>query len=206
MEQFISGELKNIFRNISCIALIGLIASGKYAWQEEEIKEDSSTVLMLQEQLCISELFMAHSGRNLIDPSLQDKVIIQSNFFQYIYHVGCAVNLHSIISSGLIPGGQNSSKRQTVFFLPVDPMDKIHKDPDVIDLSVPRHAQYLHKGWKRHQDAVYWVDINLAITKGLKFYETRSNAIILHESLPAYCIPKVVGMEIGDVLHEKVYM
>ena len=82
-----------------------------------------------------------HSGRNLIDPSLQDNVIIQSNFFQYIYHVGCAFNLHSIISSGLILVDQSSSKRQRVFFLPVDPMDKSHKDPDVIDLSVPRHAQ-----------------------------------------------------------------
>ena len=107
MEPFNSGQLKNIFRNISCIALIGLIASGKYAWQEEEeIKKDSSTVLILQEQLCISELFKGHSGRNLIDPSLQDNVIIQSNIFQYIYHVGRANNLHSIISSGLIPGGQ----------------------------------------------------------------------------------------------------
>ena len=147
-----------------------------------------------------------HSGRNLIDPSLQDNVIIQSSFFQYIYHVGCAFNLHSIISSGLIPGGQSSSKRQTVFFLPVDPMDKSHKDPHVMDLSVPRHAQHLHKAWKRHQDAVYWVDSNLAIMKGLKFYQTRSNAIILQETLPAYCIPNVVRMETGEVLYEKVYM
>ena len=54
-----------------------------------------------------------HSGRNLIDPSLQDNVIIQSGFFQHIYHVGCAFNLHSIINNGLIPGGQKSSKRQT---------------------------------------------------------------------------------------------
>ena len=89
-----------------------------------------------------------HSGRNLIDPSLQDNVVFQSNFFQHIYHVGCAFNLRSIISSGLIPGGQSLSKRRTVFFLLVDPMDKSHKDPDVIDLSVPRHAQYLHKAWK----------------------------------------------------------
>ena len=42
-------------------------------------------------------------------------------------------------------------------------MDKSHKDPDDIDLNVPRHAQYLHNAWKRHQDALYWVDINLAI-------------------------------------------
>ena len=92
-----------------------------------------------------------HSGRNLIDPSLQDNVVIPSNFFKYMFHVGCAINLHSIINSGLKPGGQNSSKRQTVFFLVVDPMDKNHKDPDVIDLSVPRRARYLQKTWKKQQ-------------------------------------------------------
>ena len=73
-------------------------------------------------------------------------------------------------------------------------------------MNVPRHAQYLHNAWKRHQDAVYWVDINLAIEKGLTFYQTRSNAIILQETLPAYCIPKVVRMETGEVIYEKVYM
>ena len=65
-----------------------------------------------------------HSGRNPSDPSLQDNVVIPSGFFQHIYHIGCAFNLHSIINSGLIPGGQNSSKRQTVFFLLVDLRDK----------------------------------------------------------------------------------
>ena len=85
-------------------------------------------------------------------------------------------------------------------------MDKNHKDPDTIDLSVPRHAQYLHNAWKKHQGAVYWVDINLAIEKGLKFYQTRSNAITLQETLPAYCIPKVVRIKTGEVLYEKVYM
>ena len=146
-----------------------------------------------------------HSGRNLIDPSLQDNVVI-SGFFQHIYHVGCAFNLHSIISSELIPGGKSSSKRQTVFFLPVDPVDKSHKDPNEIDLNVPRHERYLHNAWKRHQDAVYWVDINLAIKKGLTFYQTRSNAIILQGILPAYCIPKVVRLKTGEVSYEKAYM
>ena len=65
-----------------------------------------------------------HSGRSLIDPSLQDNVIIPDGFFQYFHHVGCAVKLHSIINSGLIPGGQILSNRRTVFFLLVDPMDK----------------------------------------------------------------------------------
>ena len=147
-----------------------------------------------------------HSGRNLIDPSLQDNVVIPSEFFQHIYHIGCWFNLHPVISSALIPGGQNSSKRQTVFFLLVDPRDKSHKDPERIDLSVPRRAQYLHNAWKKHQDVVFWVDIDLAIRKGLTFYQTRSNAIILQETLPAYCFPKVVRLKTGEVLYEKVCM
>ena len=88
-----------------------------------------------------------HSGRNLVDLSLQDNAVIPSRFFQHIYHVGCAFNLHSIINNGLTPGGQKTNKRQTVFFLPVDPRDKEHKDPDKIDLNVPRRAQYLHNAW-----------------------------------------------------------
>ena len=64
------------------------------------------------------------SGRNPIDPTLQDNVLIPNNFFEYIYHIGCAINLHSIVNSGLIPGGQILSKRQTVFFTSVDPMNK----------------------------------------------------------------------------------
>ena len=106
----------------------------------------------------------------------------------------------------MIPGGQNSSKRQTVFFLPIDPRDKEHKDPEQIDLNVPRHAQYLHNAWKKHQDAVYSVDIDLAIRTGLTFYQTRSNAIILQGTLPAYCIPQVVRLKTGEVLYEKAYM
>ena len=137
-----------------------------------------------------------HSGRNLIDPSLQDNVIIQRGFFHHIYHIGYAFNLHSIINNGLIPGGQNSSKRHTVFFLPIDPRDKEHEDPEQIDLNVPRRAQYLHNAWKKHHDAVYWVDFDLAIRKGLTFYQTRSNAII---HLPAYGIPKVVRLKTGEV-------
>ena len=71
-------------------------------------------------------------------------------------------------------GGQDLSRRQTVFFLPIVPRDENHKDLEHIDFSVPRRAQYVHSAWKRHQDAVYWVDTDLAIKEGLTFYQTRS--------------------------------
>ena len=65
-----------------------------------------------------------HSGRNPIDPSLQDNILIPNNFFEYIDHIGCAVNLQSIINSGWIAGGESSSReRRTVFFTAVDPME-----------------------------------------------------------------------------------
>ena len=158
-----------------------------------------------RQEILYLRALQGHSGRNPIDPSLQDNVLILDDFFKYIYHVGCATNFHSIINSGLIPGGQNLSKRQTVFFLPVNPMDKEHKDPETIDLEAPRLARYMHTAWKKHQNTVYWVDIKHAQKKGLKFYQTRSNAAILYNTLPAYCIPKAVRMETGAVIYEKVY-
>ena len=132
--------------------------------------------------------------------------MIGTGIFHYIYHIGCAFNLHSIINNGLIPGGQDLSRRQTVFFLPIDPRDGNHKDPEHIDFSVPRRARYVHSAWKRHQDAVFWVDINLAIREGLTFYQTRSNAIILQGTLPACCIPKVERLKTGEMLYERRYL
>ena len=51
-------RIKKIFRIHSHNLFIGLTIDGKHVWQEEEeIREDSGTVLILQEQLFISELF-----------------------------------------------------------------------------------------------------------------------------------------------------
>ena len=60
-------------------------------------------------------------------------------------------------------------KRQTVFFTSVDPMNKEHIDPSNIDFEAPRIAWYEQKKWKKDQDTVCWVDIQLAQRKGLKF-------------------------------------
>ena len=42
--------------------------------------------------------------------------------------------------------------------------------------------------------------------RGLTFCQTRSNAIILQGTLPAYCIPKVERLKTGEVLYEKSYV
>ena len=87
----------------------------------------------------------------------------------------------------------------------VNPMNKDHRDPQELDLTKPRLASYKQQ-WKRHQDTVYWVDIQLAQRKGLNFYQTRCNAIILYDTLPAYCISKVVVMKSEEIIYQKVYV
>ena len=108
-----------------------LAAGGGSKRKYQYCSDNSGTILYLR-------ALQGHSGSNLIDPTLQDNVIIQRGLFHHIYHIQCAFNLHSIINYGLIPGGEDSSKRQTVFFLPIDPRDIDHEDPEHIDFSVPR--------------------------------------------------------------------
>ena len=176
-----------------------LAAGGGSKRRYQYCSDNLGTILYLR-------ALQGHSGSNLIDPTLQDNVLIGTGIFPYIYHVGCTFNHHSIINNGLVPGGQNLSRRQTVFFLPVDPRDESHRDPEYIDFSVPRLARYMHSAWKRHQDAVFWVDIDLGIKEGLTFYQTRSNAIILQGTLPAHCIVKVERLKSGEKLYERQYL
>ena len=150
MDRLNSGESKTIFRNVSCNChhmsdekWKKSMARGEGNKKRYQYCTDSSGAILYLRAL------QGDSGRSLIDPTLQDNVIISDGFFKYINHVGCAINLHSIINSGLIPGVQNFSSRQTVFFLPGDTMDKNHKDLDTIDLEAPRLAQYMHKEWKK---------------------------------------------------------
>ena len=64
----------------------------------------------------------------------------------------------------------------------------------------------MHSAWKRHQDAVLWVNIDLAIKEGLTFYQTRWNAIILQGTLPAHCFSKVEKLKTGEMLYERRYL
>ena len=100
-ERLNSGESKTIFRNISCVVIIGLIISGRKSMaggggnkKRFHYCTDSSGAILYLRAL------QGHSGCSLIDPTLQDNVIIPDGFFKYISHVGCAINLHSIINSG----------------------------------------------------------------------------------------------------------
>ena len=146
-----------------------------------------------------------HAEGNPIDPSLQDNVMIPSDFLKYIYHVKNSHDLHSIFSSGLKQEEEMPKKeRQTVFFTAVDPTAVHLHEQREFDLTKPRIAFYKQK-WKVHQKAVYWIDIRLAQRKGLTFTRRGQNAIILFGTLTSFCIEKVVSMMSKEVIYDNVY-
>ena len=56
-----------------------------------------------------------------------------------------------------------------------------------------------------HRITVHWCNLKVAQKKGLQFYQTRSNAIVLYNPLLAICIENVVYMKSGEELYNKVY-
>ena len=63
-----------------------LAAGGGSKRRYQYCSDNSGTILYL----CALQ---GHSGNNLIDPMLQDNVVIGTGIFPYIYHVGCTFNL-----------------------------------------------------------------------------------------------------------------
>ena len=148
-----------------------------------------------------------HSGDSIIDLAMQDHVLTSPGIFPYL---PCRKQFQYLFNSQQRTDTWRSRiKHKTicVFFLPVDPRDENHRDPENIDYSVPRGARYMQNNWKRHQDTVFWIDIDLGIIKeGLKFYQTRSNAIILQGVLPPSCIVRAERLKGGEPLYKRQYL
>ena len=132
-------------------------------------------------------------------------MLLPSVFVDHIYHVGSCHDTHSIIQSGLIPDDKDVKKgRHVVFFTSVYPMYIDHFWEKNYDVTKSRITVYKHN-WKTHQNTVCWWNLMIAQSKGLQFYQTRSNTIILNNTLPALCIEKMVVRQSGDELYSKTY-
>ena len=106
---------------------------------------------------------------------------------------GCSYDATSILKSGLFAGGGESKEGQTIFFTPLKPFGDIPDEEEPRDdLSKPIKAHYHSKS---RQDAVYWIILARAQDKGLQFWQTRSHAVIICGSVPAYCIYKVISQK-----------
>ena len=96
--------------------------------------------------------------------------------------------------------------RQAVFFATVNPMeDEYGLGETPCDLTKPRIMPY-KSTWKRLQNTVFWCSLKLAQEreKGLQFYQTRSHAVVLCNTLLEACIEKAVCTKTQDELYQKV--
>ena len=163
--------------------------------------------LTLPSTSCTSEQFR-DIRRYLVDPTLQDNVLLPDDFAEYIYHIENAFEMHSTIKSGLIPGRKGLMRdRQSVFLTAVNPMCARQDLEEVdYDLDKPRIAPHKHI-WRAHLSTVYWCKLKHAQRKGLQFYQTRSRAFTLSSTLPAIWKEEeeVVCMKIVEELCCKVY-
>ena len=69
-------------------------------------------------------------------------------------------------------------------------------------LSQARIATY-KSTWKQFQDTAFLCNLKLAQQRGLQFYQTRSNAVILYDTLLAEFIEKAICMKTKDQLHRR---
>ena len=148
----------------------------------------------------ISELFKVIQGRNshwILH--YRDNVLIPKRFSSSTFITS---DVRSIYTPSWIQdwlqGGQNVSKRQDGISLRLwILLTKNTEIPDVIDLDATASClvQTEKKRGKKHQKhCAIGSTSNLLKNKGLKVLSKRDrNAIILYNTLPAYCIPKAIS-------------
>ena len=89
-----------------------------------------------------------------------------------------------------------------MFFTVRNPMeDENGMGETPCDLTKPRIAPCKNT-WKHLQKTVLWCNLKFAQEKGLQFYQT-SHAVVLHNTLPAVCIVKVVCVKTKEELFQK---
>ena len=144
-----------------------------------------------------------HSG-STINPASQYNVLIPEGFTEYTCHDGNGKELRSIVNHGQISGGVSlKTGRHAVFFIVVNPMDNQDDLGETLcDLSKARIAPYKNI-LKNFQDALFWCNLKLAQQRGLQFYQTKSNAVLLVDTLPAEFIVKAICMKTKDQIYQR---
>ena len=84
-------------------------------------------------------------------------------------------------------------------------MNKDHRDPQELDLTKPRLASCKQK-WKVHQEMVYWVDVQFAQRKGLKFCSNKIKRNHPLRYIRSFCISRAIVMESEEIIYQNVYV
>ena len=183
MERLNSGAQKTILRNISCIVIIGLTTSGRASWQEEEgTRKCFSVVLILQEKFFTSELFKV----------IQDAILLILHYrtMSWFRTISSSTFVTLDVQSIYIPSSIQdwyrevkiwATDRQYSFYIWILWTNKTR----ILRRSTWKH-RVLHGTCTQHGRNIKTLCIgstsNLLKRKRWKFYQTRSNAIILYNT------------------------
>ena len=142
-----------------------------------------------------------HLG-STINPALQDPVLLPEGFTEFFFLSRWKRKRIEVNREPRFDARRSHLRtgRQAVFFTIVNPMDNQDgKGETLCDLSQARIAPYKNT-WKRFQNTVFWSNLKLTQQRGLQFYQTRSNAVIFYDTLPAEFIEKAICMKTKDQL------
>ena len=104
-----------------------------------------------------------------------------------LHHIRNVSEIHSVIRSGLIPGGTCLKRdRQSVFFTAVNPMDDDQINEEMrCDLDKPRIVPY-KSAW-RHHNTVYWNVIKIKCIFAIRSSLTREDcSFIKHDHTQSF--------------------
>ena len=141
----------------------------------------------------------------MVMQELMGPVEIPHYWREFVFHRGCSVNVNSIHATGLVAGGRESKEgRQTFLFKHLNPFgeNRDEEEPDG-DLSKPKEV-HSHSNRRHNQDTVYCVKLSRAQDQGVQFWQTRSNAIIEDDLVPANYIYKAISQNGDRILLERL--
>ena len=126
-------------------------------------------------------------------------------------HATLIINESGCVSQGLFlqhpihPGGRTHCRRKTKQGGTTTSESFLGKSREAPsdDFIIPRQV-YDHSNWTHDTDAACWVKMSRAQDQGLRFWQTKSSAIIVHNPVPADCIHGVISQNGDRTLFERL--
>ena len=139
-------------------------------------------------------VIQGHTGGNMIASELIGHVRIPYNWKEFLFHRGVLVmSLQSSYQESSLEDEKAKKEDRSSSSHTLNPFGD-NPDGEEFSDDVSKSGKVLyHRKWKNTQDAVYWINLARAQDKGLRFWKTRSHAVIVYSSVLAGCIHKVIS-------------
>ena len=151
-----------------------------------------------RKELVYSRGIQVHTGGITIRLEIMKNTLIPYNWKDFIFHRSSAFNQFSITQTGLVAGKASEGR-----LLIHSEVMRTKKKNQVKTVQHPRKVHF-RSHWRRGQNAVYWTILSRAQDHVLEFWQTKSTAIIVYQSVPNHCIERVVSENGGRILFQRV--